>query len=325
MKDPLVSVVLGSYQGEKYIAAQIESILGQTVRDLELIVSDDASKDRTAEIVRSFARSDARVRLITHDTNRGITQNFLDALAQCSGEYTAYSDQDDLWKPHKLERLAALLKKNPRRTLVYSDLAVSDDSLKTVHKSFFASTGEKPRAGDLSGVALLKNIPPGCSMLFGRPVRDRVGEIWSNAAFRAENLSSVLDETPFMHDYLVFVVSALMGEIAYLDDRLVFYRQHASNNIGAFYRAQGGRARFIVLLKKKLRMLDQAAPGLVGNSRDIEDFARVYSGDGKFGERRLHLNKFIFLRKNTAKDRSLGCLECFFPKMYDRLKERAKP
>lgn len=314
---PRVSVVMGLYNGEKFLAEQIESVRAQSLADWELVLSDDASTDGTAALARSFAAKDARIRCYRHERNVGITENFLGALAAVKGEYVAFSDQDDVWAPRKLERLAGVLSARPDVSLVYSDMSVCAENLRVTAPSFFTASKIRPRRGDLSRVAILKNVPPGCSTMFRRDVCRRISAAFSDGRFRSENSAPVLDETPFMHDHLAFVTAALSGKIAYVPEPLVLYRQHDFNRIGAFYRARSGRDRFNAHLAKKISLLKNLGWAVPA---EWEDFASLLSGGGSLRRRWKHVDRYRFLRNDTLRDQTLAVLECLSPAAYRSLK-----
>ena len=100
----LVSIVLCSYNGEKYVKEQIDSILNQSVPIHELIIQDDCSTDGTVDILNQY-RSDSRVRIYINKELLGFNANFLSAILKTTGNYIACSDQDDIWKENKVEEL----------------------------------------------------------------------------------------------------------------------------------------------------------------------------------------------------------------------------
>ena len=99
---PLISVVLCTYNGEKFLAEQLDSILVQTYSNLELIISDDQSTDGTWPLLQTYAGKDARIKLFRNETNLGYNKHFEKACSFASGQWIAIADQDDIWLPHKL-------------------------------------------------------------------------------------------------------------------------------------------------------------------------------------------------------------------------------
>lgn len=98
-----------SYNGEKYIAEQLDSILTQTYDNFELIICDDCSKDSTVKIIKDYCGKDSRIKLYVNEKNLGFKKNFEKAISLCKGEYIALSDQDDIWLPEHLEKLLGLI------------------------------------------------------------------------------------------------------------------------------------------------------------------------------------------------------------------------
>lgn len=318
MSRPLVSVVMALYNGEKYLEAQVASILSQTHAELELLIFDDGSKDSSIEIARSLEKKDARVRLYQNGRNRGLVRNFLEGLRQTKGDYIAFSDQDDRWSSDKLEILVRL-SEGTGAALVYSDMAVCDGDLEPLKPSFWEVARIRPRRGSLGQEAILRNLAPGCSALFRRSVCDAALRLMDEPAFWSLNQASVLDETPFIHDHFIFVLACTLGRIDYTPEKLMKYRQHPANNVGAFYEARSGRGRFIELLKKKIRLMKSgetsAAAAMMGS---WEEFKDVLEGGKPLFSRLRHLRQFLFMRNDTWRDQFLGLAECVWPSWYER-------
>jgi len=107
MSDPLISVAMCTYNGARYVREQLESIVRQTAAPDEVVICDDASTDRTAQIVEIFlAHSAMRVRLIRNTGTLGCTGNFQRAIRLCRGDIIVLADQYDIWKPEKVARIA---------------------------------------------------------------------------------------------------------------------------------------------------------------------------------------------------------------------------
>ena len=104
----LISVVLPVYNGERTVEASVTSVLDQTYKNIELIVTDDASSDNTAEILRRLAGQDSRIKIITNSVNSGRLRSRIKSAEIAKGEWIAFIDADDLWKPEKLEKQLAL-------------------------------------------------------------------------------------------------------------------------------------------------------------------------------------------------------------------------
>lgn len=123
---PVVSVVMPAYNAEKYIEASICSVLTQTFSDFELLVVDDCSKDRTAEIIKSFAAEDERIVFLQNASNSGVAKTRNYAISQARGKWVAFLDSDDLWRADKLEKQLALCSAQPDGVLFYTASAFID-------------------------------------------------------------------------------------------------------------------------------------------------------------------------------------------------------
>ena len=121
---PTVSVVIPLYNTEKYVAECIESALDQTLRDLEVLVVDDGSQDRSLEIVEEIARRESRVRLLRHPggANLGVSRTRRLGILEAAGHYIAFLDADDAFEPSKLERQVSLMRANPACVMCHTSM-----------------------------------------------------------------------------------------------------------------------------------------------------------------------------------------------------------
>jgi glycosyltransferase involved in cell wall biosynthesis len=197
------SVVIATYQGASFIEPQLLSILPQLAPDDEVIVSDDASSDRTAEIVASIR--DSRIRLLANTDRLGYIANFERAIGHSHGELIYFSDQDDVWLPEKVSSLDAALLHSP---CVASDAIVVDSSLNVLHASFFEWRGAKSFS---------------TAAVFMRP-----SIIGATLACRRDYLDSL---RPFPegvpHDFWVTLNAAWDRHLLIIDKPLILYRRHA--------------------------------------------------------------------------------------------------
>ena len=132
-----ISVAMATYNGEKYIREQLNSLKLQSLLPHELIVGDDGSLDQTLEIVKTFTEdAPFPVRVFRNHTNLGYSENFLQTAARCTGEWTAFCDQDDVWLPNKLQDCADAIRKNQHLVLVLQNADLCDDKLVRSGRSF---------------------------------------------------------------------------------------------------------------------------------------------------------------------------------------------
>ena len=223
-----LEIVLASYNGQAYIAEQLRSLQkckGYADWVVRVLVVDDASVDRTAEIVASFAKNDPRIVWIPAvDGTQGPVANFSRGLELTRAPYVMLCDQDDVWTVHKMRLQFDLCceyeqkcgKEDP--LLIFSDLQVVDEKLQTLSPSFFSYQKVTPEWSSRFGQLLLQNVAPGCSMLLNRSLIDKALPIPPQAV---------------MHDWWLILVARAFGHILWTDRALVKYRQHGKNQVGA--------------------------------------------------------------------------------------------
>lgn len=201
-----VSVVMAAYQGAAFIGEQIASILPQLGKEDELIISLDPSTDGTAEVVGRIG--DSRIRLID-GPGKGVVKNFESGLSQAKGAYIFLSDQDDVWRPDKVEKVLFAFERE-HTAVVMHDARIVDTALNVVNPSFFAWRG--CRTGIVKN--LIKNSYIGSCM-----------------ALRRELLPFILpfpEELP-MHDQWIGLQAERHGGVALLPEPLLDYRRHGGN------------------------------------------------------------------------------------------------
>ncbi|HUN40311.1 MAG TPA: glycosyltransferase family 2 protein [Acetobacteraceae bacterium] len=206
---PRVSVLMTTYNGAAFIARSIDSVLSQTWHDFEFVVVDDASTDRTPEILG--ACHDPRLRIIRHEQNQGIVASRNAGFAVASGEFVAALDHDDLYHPERLQRQVAWLDDNPRVVLLGTEVI-----LDSAGRQY---TPDHPAAGDplaLRWLLLTDNPLTWSSVMFRAGAARRLGTF-----LRPE--FELADDFDFYHRLLA------IGEIARLDDVLTTYRFHAAS------------------------------------------------------------------------------------------------
>ncbi len=225
---PQVTIVLAAFNGQSFIREQIESLQRQTYTNWSLLIRDDHSSDRTVDIVRELALKDERITLLNDAQGwLGTTHNFgalLKAAHDAGARYVRCADQDDVWHPEKIARQLEMMLQaeatwgSQTPQLVHSDLAVVDAKLKMIHPSFMDYEGlAHPQYLPLKTL-LVQNFVTGCTTMVNRALLDLVVPIPQEAA---------------MHDWWLALCAAIAGEIHYLPQATVSYRQHGRNCVGA--------------------------------------------------------------------------------------------
>jgi glycosyltransferase involved in cell wall biosynthesis len=225
-----IDVLLATYNGERFLPQQVDSILAQADVNLSLTVRDDGSTDGTRELLRQYAARDARVRVV-YERNIGWPASFfaLLALADPAAEYFAFADQDDEWVPDKLARAVALLRaRSDARPLLYcSALQYVDRDLRPLGVSSVPRNVGFPSA-------LVENAAAGSTIVMNGRLRRLLVE-HPPSRLRA-------------HDWWCYLVAAALGEVVYDPAVTVRYRQHGSNFLGA-------SPHYLVRLVHRLRKL----------------------------------------------------------------------
>lgn len=216
-----IAVLMSTYNGEKYLREQIESILAQVGVAVELFVRDDGSKDGTEKILAEFATNNAHVHY-GMCKNVGVGNSFMNLLysAPDTFDYYAFSDQDDIWLPEKLSEAIKTLEESGALLYASNQECVDKDGNR------LGLRYAEGREIFLSPVQIMeKNMISGCTMVFGKDFRDILVEIKNRPA------EALLRNR--IHDVWLAEVAAVCGKIIYDKRAFIRYRQHENNVVGA--------------------------------------------------------------------------------------------
>ena len=146
---PLVSVLMPSYNHERFLTAAIESVLMQTLTDLELIIVDDSSKDSSKQIIEAFSKRDNRIKALFHERNMGISRTMNDCIEIATGKFIAFTASDDVWVQDKLRKQVELLKQN-ENLVVWSEGLIIDANDNPTGKFFtkMCRASKKKKSGE---------------------------------------------------------------------------------------------------------------------------------------------------------------------------------
>jgi glycosyltransferase involved in cell wall biosynthesis len=219
-----VEILLSTYNGEKYLDVQLDSILQQDYLHWKLVIRDDGSKDSTLRIIDEYARKYPDKISLYADTegNLGFSSSFSILLKQSTADYVMYCDQDDYWLPSKISTMLSIMLEEETLLpssahIVFSDLQISDAALNVVSPSFFRRTNYSPDKG--MQIFFLKNYVPGCNILFNRKLIEQ--------AMQTDNIIN-------LHDHWLLMVCSAVGKLSFIDKPLMKYRVHDNNAIGFF-------------------------------------------------------------------------------------------
>lgn len=223
----MITILMASYNGEKYIAEQIESILNQTEQSWKLVIQDDCSTDDTFKIAEKYVKKyPDRIFAVQRKTPSGSAQNnFFSMLCFANSEYTMFCDDDDVWLPNKIAitllEMQKLEKSFGKETLLlaHTDLRVVDALLRKISTSMMCTQKLDPSRKDFNHLLIQNNIT-GCTMMVNR----RLLEL---------TVQQGLPRHAVMHDWWLALIASSLGQIGFVPEATILYRQHADNQVGA--------------------------------------------------------------------------------------------
>lgn len=225
-KKTLISIALCTYNGERFLWEQLESLASQTRLPNELVIVDDGSTDGTLALIEKFAQTAPfKVRVSVNETTLGVTKNFEKALTQCEGDFLFLCDQDDIWEAEKITRMISFLEQNPSVHVVFSDAWLVDDKAVSLQQRLweavrlYPSQLEQWQKGNSIGLMLVGNRVAGCTMALRK-------------SFLKKILPFPTDIPEFLHDTWIAFVASIIGQIQFISTPLVKYRQHAAQQVG---------------------------------------------------------------------------------------------
>jgi hypothetical protein len=225
-KNSTVSVALCTFNGQKYLKDQLESIASQTILPDEVVICDDCSTDRTIEIARQFAKNAPfDVHIFENTKTLRVTKNFEKALNLCQNEILFLCDQDDIWYSDKIKILTSFLDSNPECQAVFSDAELIDENAKPMSQQlwdklrFWDEQQKLWQAGKSIDVLLQGNRVTGCTVAFRKSLLNQTVPFPTHIP-------------EFIHDTWIAMAASVQNTIQFCPVTLTGYRQHAEQQIG---------------------------------------------------------------------------------------------
>lgn len=282
----LVSIVLCTYNGEKYLEEQLNSIINQTYKNLEIIISDDCSTDNTISILEKYKHFN-NFHIFLNKENLGFNKNFELAISRANGYYIALCDQDDAWDLNKIDILVSSIEEE---SLVYANSMLVDENLISLNKTL----EDKLKVNFISSNSMLNFIFGNCvsahAMLFKKEIVDFLN----------------FPRNIYFDQYIAMVCASKNG-VKYINKNLVLYRQHSNNTL-----AQNGfKKRKSIFYKIKTKLEKK-----IKDNEELKDIVNVMKNISTINENEkiileeysLYLNQFrkkyfnfklfLFLYKN---------------------------
>lgn len=221
-----IVILLSTYNGESFLEQQLDSLLNQTYKEWLCLIRDDGSSDSTMDILNEYTNKYPEKFIIIDNMNQNLRpcQSFMKLLDGApSAAYFMFCDQDDVWEQQKIELTINEMKKAENRygdrvpILVHSDLEVVNENLETLAKSMKSLRKSNCNFNTINNLILQNNIT-GCTVMINGKLKEKVSRLPENAV---------------MHDWWLGLIASCFGEIIYIEETLIKYRQHSKNSVGA--------------------------------------------------------------------------------------------
>lgn len=302
MQQALVSVVLATYNGERFLPQQLDSILQQTYPNLEIVVVDDGSKDGTIALIQDYMLRYPNVRLIQNEKNLGVTKTFERGIQESRGAYIAFSDQDDLWLPEKLQVLTEAI---GDYDAVYANSLLVDEDGQSLGRSF--TTIMNMATYRHGGSFLLSNSVPGHAILA-----------------KADFLKRILPiPATVLYDLWIGFCAGGNNGIAFVDKVLVHYRQHDSNTVGTRLssnkRKKKSAQQEFEEKRKELQLLAHAPVKDPFTKKLVNEMLQHFHQRWSFARSAFFFRNFdalLFSKQKPRFRKKLYCLKMFFKPNY---------
>ena len=208
---------MATYNGEKYLGEQLDSIINQTYHNWNLLIRDDNSTDKTLEIIQNYHKKDKRIKILKDNKgNIGIVRNFEELLKSSESEFIMFSDQDDIWVENKLDMYLKMIEKIKNKGfMIHSDAILFDKNKSNILKDTFIS--KKAINRGLENV-FFNYFVQGATILISKEIK---------------NFILPFPKEVYLHDRYIHLISELFFERIFVNKALIYYRQHGDNQIGA--------------------------------------------------------------------------------------------
>lgn len=258
-----VSIIIATYNGEKYIEEMLESIWNQTYRPIQLIVSDDCSTDKSMSIIYNWSKKreekDFNIEIICNKKNVGLSANVSRAVKKVTGEFLCLADQDDIWRCDKIERQVKYLHKNQDCIMCLCDRNIVDADGNLLYKSEDSILNNMVRKRNLKMVLQRPSIYSANCMC--------VKSICINKIFP-------IPQNMIEHDTFMASIAAHYGNIGYLYTPLVKYRVHDTNTSGPDYMRKGEKFDFIKSYIKSVKRMRRYNSIVLNDDKILSDTLR---------------------------------------------------
>lgn len=269
MNNSTVAICMATYNGEKYLEEQLNSIINQTYSDWELWIRDDCSTDSTLSIIEGYVKKDKRVHLINAEKRVGASQNFslvMEKVKSLGYQYIMFADQDDIWFGNKVSesyKKITLDEFKNQPALIHFDFRYVDNNLLHIKTMKNIANKLNPKKNK-SKIIINDNYIFGCTMIINKALLD----ISTPISLCADN-----------HDYWIALNACYFGIIKYYDNKLMLYRQHGSNVSGGLkYSSFSNRLKRImkndIVIARREKCLRQFEAFYTANETKFDEYLK---------------------------------------------------
>ncbi len=286
-----IDVVMATYNGEKYVSEQVNSVLQNQNCEVFLHIFDDCSSDNTVTLLKELKQKYPRhLTVYQNEHNLGLTKNFLFGIRKVmeqnhEAQYFMCCDQDDVWNQDKIAKTLKRMKQmehrfgSDRPLLVFTDAIVTDEHLNEIDSSFYKSQHLQVHKTDLAHL-LMENKCIGCTVMINRSFEPYLLELPEHARF---------------HDWWLALIASTFGNISFLPRQTMQYRQHAKNVVGGTH--------FKDYLLNRVKAIGNQQKSLLDNKKQAEEFHHIFEDVLSIHKKRV-IEQFIQVyQKNWFKQR----------------------
>jgi len=287
MENKKVVILISTYNGEKYIKEQIDSLINQTYKNIEIFIRDDGSRDATVDIINEYVKKYNNVKLEMGE-NIGFINSFFELLriAEEGADYFAYCDQDDVWMEDKIERAVSFMEKsNESKPVLY----FSNSDYYDVEMNYLR-TAEKNKIYNFRN-SLVECVTQGMTMVINKTAKNIITKNRPNNCL--------------YHDWWTYMVCSGLGEIIYDDKSLVKYRRHNKS-----VTVEGKSPWQLLIWRVKSFLVGDSLKKIKGQWKDYRDF---YYDKLSESDKKL-LDLFVVNRYNFI----IALKKTFYPKRFRR-------
>lgn len=220
---PKVAIIMSTFNGERYLSEQIDSIIGQSWENWLLVIRDDGSTDSTPIIIEQYVSDNSKIeKIVDSQSHRGVKSSFLYILSRIDADYYMFCDQDDVWLPTKIERSLDIISQldETKAAMVVSDLTIVDSDLNEISNSMWEYCNMRKKINNLKFLEV-RDYLTGCTMLFNQNAKEKI--------LKADQSN----DFGLLHDQIATIgVLCNNGSIGILNESTILYRQHSCNVIG---------------------------------------------------------------------------------------------